>query len=127
VLAPGVKRTAPIVDLRMIIGLGDRIDPDVIGELFSRSLDRCLLRLDVRHGTDERHRLRRRPRVRRDGRVEGHRARRRLAQLLDDVLQGAIDPGRVFDHEVELDHVADAYSAMDERRAIESLARVEAI
>lgn len=35
-----------------------------------------------------------------------------------------IDPGRVFDHETDLEHVGDAYRAMDERRAIKSLVRV---
>jgi len=38
-----------------------------------------------------------------------------------------IDPGRVFDYETDLDHIADAYRAMDERRAIKSLVRVGAI
>ena len=40
------------------------------------------------------------------------------------MLAGAIDPGRVFDFETDLEHVADAYKAMDERRAIKSLLRV---
>ena len=35
-----------------------------------------------------------------------------------------INPGRVFDYETDLDHVIDAYRAMDERRAIKSLIRV---
>jgi threonine dehydrogenase-like Zn-dependent dehydrogenase len=47
-----------------------------------------------------------------------------LPELLDDVLEGAIDPGRVFDYDTDLDGVADAYAAMDERRAIKSLLRV---
>src|SRR5437868_3263611 len=51
-------------------------------------------------------------------------ARTYIPQLLGDVLSGAIDPGRVFDFETDLDHVADAYRAMDERRAIKSLIRV---
>jgi aryl-alcohol dehydrogenase-like predicted oxidoreductase len=34
---------------------------------------------------------------------------------------GRINPGLVFDHSTDLDHVADAYAAMDERRAIKSL------
>ena len=33
-------------------------------------------------------------------------------------------PDRVFDYETDLDHIADAYAAMDERRAIKSLVRV---
>jgi len=39
---------------------------------------------------------------------------------------GRIDPGRVFDYETDLDHIAEAYAAMDERRAIKSLIRVAA-
>jgi threonine dehydrogenase-like Zn-dependent dehydrogenase len=46
-----------------------------------------------------------------------------LPQLLDDVLSGEIDPGRVFDLELPLDKVAEAYSAMHERRAIKVLLR----
>jgi threonine dehydrogenase-like Zn-dependent dehydrogenase len=46
-----------------------------------------------------------------------------LPQLLDDVLSGDIDPGRVFDLELPLDKVAEAYSAMHERRAIKVLLR----
>ena len=47
-----------------------------------------------------------------------------LPALLHDVLDGRINPGRVFDHETDLDHIADAYAAMDERRAIKSLVRI---
>ncbi len=43
---------------------------------------------------------------------------------MEDVLAGRINPGRVFDFETDLDGVADAYAAMDERRAIKSLIRV---
>jgi threonine dehydrogenase-like Zn-dependent dehydrogenase len=46
-----------------------------------------------------------------------------LPALLPDVLDGTIDPGRVFDLELPLEQVADAYSAMDERRAIKVLLR----
>ena len=53
-------------------------------------------------------------------------ARRYIPQLLDDVLTGRINPGRVFDFETDLDHIAEAYAAMDERRAIKSLIRVSA-
>lgn len=49
--------------------------------------------------------------------------RQYLPQLRDDVLAGVIDPGLVFDLEVPLDEVAEAYAAMDERRAIKSLVR----
>ena len=44
--------------------------------------------------------------------------------LLDDVIDGHIEPGRVLDYETDLDGIADAYAAMDERRAIKSLVRV---
>jgi Zn-dependent alcohol dehydrogenase len=47
-----------------------------------------------------------------------------LPELLDDVLAGTINPGRVFDFETDLEHIAEAYAAMDERRAIKSLVRV---
>jgi len=50
-----------------------------------------------------------------------------IPELLDDVLQGRIDPGRVFDFETDLEGIAEAYAAMDERRAIKSLVRVGAI
>ena len=42
-------------------------------------------------------------------------ARAYIPELLDDVLAGPINPGRVFDFETDLDHVAEAYKAMDER------------
>jgi threonine dehydrogenase-like Zn-dependent dehydrogenase len=47
-----------------------------------------------------------------------------LVKVPDDVLEGRINPGRVLDYETDLDGVADAYAAMDERRAIKSLVRV---
>ena len=53
-------------------------------------------------------------------------ARTYIPELLDDVLAGRIDPGLVFDYETDLDHLTDAYTAMDERRAIKSLIRVAA-
>ena len=49
-----------------------------------------------------------------------------IPKLLNDVLEGRIDPGRVFDFETDLEGIADAYAAMDERRAIKSLVRVGA-
>jgi threonine dehydrogenase-like Zn-dependent dehydrogenase len=51
-------------------------------------------------------------------------ARIYLPELLGDVLDGRINPGRVFDYETGLDDIAEAYRAMDERRAIKSLIRV---
>jgi len=47
-----------------------------------------------------------------------------IPELLDDVLNGSINPGRVFDFETDLESIAGAYAAMDERRAIKSLVRV---
>ena len=47
-----------------------------------------------------------------------------IPELLDDVLQGRIEPGRVFDFETDLEGIAEAYAAMDERRAIKSLVRI---
>ena len=47
-----------------------------------------------------------------------------IPELLHDVLEGRIDPGRVFDFETSLEGIAEAYAAMDERRAIKSLVRV---
>ena len=44
--------------------------------------------------------------------------------LLEKVLDGSINPGRVFTGEYELDAIQDAYAAMDERRVIKSLVRV---
>jgi threonine dehydrogenase-like Zn-dependent dehydrogenase len=51
-------------------------------------------------------------------------ARAYIPELLDDVLENRIDPGRVLDYETDLDGIGDAYAAMDERRAIKSLVRV---
>ena len=51
-------------------------------------------------------------------------ARLYIPALLDDVLNGTINPGLVFDFETDLEHVSEAYAAMDERRAIKSLIRV---
>jgi threonine dehydrogenase-like Zn-dependent dehydrogenase len=46
-----------------------------------------------------------------------------LPELLHDVLEGRIEPGRVFDMELPLDEVAEAYAAMDERRSIKTMLR----
>jgi threonine dehydrogenase-like Zn-dependent dehydrogenase len=50
-----------------------------------------------------------------------------IPELLPDVLEGRIDPGRVLDFETDLDGIAEAYAAMDERRAIKSLVTVGTI
>ncbi len=54
-------------------------------------------------------------------------ARAYIPELLPDVLEGRINPGRVLDYETDLDHIADAYEAMDRRRAIKSLVRVSSV
>ncbi|WP_020573456.1 zinc-dependent alcohol dehydrogenase family protein [Actinopolymorpha alba] len=46
-----------------------------------------------------------------------------LDELLPDVLDSTIQPGRVFDAEMRLSDIAAAYVAMDERRAIKVLLR----
>ncbi|MEZ5190024.1 MAG: zinc-binding dehydrogenase [Schumannella sp.] len=50
-------------------------------------------------------------------------ARAYIPELLPAVLDGSMRPGRVFDLELPLDEVAEAYRAMDERRAIKVLLR----
>jgi len=46
-----------------------------------------------------------------------------LPKLLELVLARTINPGLVFDLELPLSEIAEAYAAMDERRAIKSLVR----
>ena len=41
-----------------------------------------------------------------------------IEELLPDVLEGRIQPGRVFDQVTNLDGVPDRYRAMNERRSI---------
>ncbi len=48
-------------------------------------------------------------------------ARAYIEELLPDVLQGRIEPGRVFDRVASLDEVPDGYRAMNEREAIKVL------
>ena len=47
--------------------------------------------------------------------------RRYLPELIDLILNGTINPGKVFDLTLPLDQVAEGYRAMDERRAIKAL------
>jgi threonine dehydrogenase-like Zn-dependent dehydrogenase len=54
-------------------------------------------------------------------------ARQYIPELLQDVLDGKINPGRVFDLTVELKDIKEAYAAMDQRRAIKSLLKVSKI
>ncbi|MFE2887979.1 zinc-dependent alcohol dehydrogenase family protein [Streptomyces graminifolii] len=49
--------------------------------------------------------------------------RRFLPDLIDRVLDGRIEPGRVFDLTLPLDDAAEGYRAMDERRAVKALLR----
>jgi threonine dehydrogenase-like Zn-dependent dehydrogenase len=49
--------------------------------------------------------------------------RRYLPKLIDLVLNGTINPGKVFDLTLPLEEVAEGYRAMDERRAIKALLR----
>jgi threonine dehydrogenase-like Zn-dependent dehydrogenase len=46
-----------------------------------------------------------------------------IEELLPDVLSGAIEPGRVFDLTLPLAEAAEAYAAMDERRAVKVMLR----
>ena len=49
--------------------------------------------------------------------------RRFLPHLIDLVMSGKINPGKVFDLVLPLEQVAEGYRAMDERRAIKALLR----
>ncbi|MEV5675661.1 MULTISPECIES: alcohol dehydrogenase catalytic domain-containing protein [unclassified Streptomyces] len=46
-----------------------------------------------------------------------------IEQAIPDVLEGRIDPGRVFDAEVGIEQVADAYKAMDDRSRLKVVVR----
>jgi threonine dehydrogenase-like Zn-dependent dehydrogenase len=48
-------------------------------------------------------------------------ARAYIEELLLDVLEGRIEPGRVFDHPIGLEEVPDGYRAMNEREALKVL------
>jgi hypothetical protein len=50
-----------------------------------------------------------------------------IPELIEDVLAGRLDSGRVLDFETGLDGIGEAYAAMDQRRAIKSLVRVTSI
>ena len=51
--------------------------------------------------------------------------RRYLPNLMDRVLNGSLKPGGVFDMDLPLEKVAEGYAAMDQRRAIKVLLRVD--
>lgn len=42
-------------------------------------------------------------------------------ELLPDVLDGKVEPGKVFDRTVDLDGVPDGYRAMNDREALKVL------
>lgn len=44
-----------------------------------------------------------------------------IEELLPEVLDGRLEPGKVFDHTVSLDDVATGYQAMDDRESIKVL------
>ena len=46
-----------------------------------------------------------------------------IQELLPDVLEGKIQPGRVFDRVIGLDEVPDGYRAMNEREAIKVMVK----
>lgn len=50
-------------------------------------------------------------------------ARAYIEELMPDVLEGKVDPGRVFDRTVGLDEVPDGYRAMADRKALKVLVR----
>ena len=47
-----------------------------------------------------------------------------MGDVAKAVLDGEINPGKVFDLTVNLDDIAEGYAAMDERRAIKTLVKV---
>jgi threonine dehydrogenase-like Zn-dependent dehydrogenase len=50
-------------------------------------------------------------------------ARAYIDELMPDILDGKIQPGRVFDRTVSLAEVADGYRAMADRTALKVLVR----
>jgi threonine dehydrogenase-like Zn-dependent dehydrogenase len=50
-------------------------------------------------------------------------ARAYIEELLPDVLDGKVEPGRVFDRTVSLEEVPDGYRAMANREALKVLVR----
>lgn len=54
-------------------------------------------------------------------------ARLYIPELMPDVLSGKINPGLVFDLVTDLDHIKEAYDAMDERRAVKSLLKISSL
>jgi threonine dehydrogenase-like Zn-dependent dehydrogenase len=50
-------------------------------------------------------------------------ARAYIEELLPDILDGTVEPGKVFDRTVDLDGVPDGYRAMDAREALKVLVK----
>ncbi|MEY4742767.1 MAG: hypothetical protein RIR34_106, partial [Actinomycetota bacterium] len=50
-------------------------------------------------------------------------ARAYIETLMPDILDGKINPGKMFDLEVSLDNIAQGYKAMADRTAIKALVR----
>jgi len=48
-------------------------------------------------------------------------ARAYIDELLPDVLEGRIEPGRVFDLVIGIEQVSEGYRAMNDRKAIKAL------
>jgi alcohol dehydrogenase len=48
-----------------------------------------------------------------------------LEELMEDVLQGTLDPSPVLDKTVGLEEVPEGYEAMDNREAIKVMVRLE--
>ena len=46
-----------------------------------------------------------------------------IDELLPDVMEGRMEPGRVFDRTVGLDGVPDGYRAMNEREALKVMVK----
>jgi threonine dehydrogenase-like Zn-dependent dehydrogenase len=46
-----------------------------------------------------------------------------IEELLPDILEGRIEPGRVFDSIVDLDGVPGGYRAMDDRKSIKVMVK----
>ena len=50
-------------------------------------------------------------------------ARAYIEELMPAILDGTVEPGRVFDRTVDLDQTPDGYRAMDRREALKVLVR----
>ena len=46
-----------------------------------------------------------------------------IDELLPGILDGTVEPGKVFDRTISLDEVPDGYRAMDRREALKVLVR----